>query len=217
MVVVLKCPQCDRLLEIPDQYRGQVGKCSTCGGRIEVPRRSRTWPIKSIGIACFGGLVFFVGGMLVARHPLFLSTTQAHDKNEVFSDASSNTKHSNLSGLTEYPNEITFEEIKLYSLRSTELQWKDFGLSLYGKRVTWTGSVLGAEAVHTSAGERFKVQVHMSFRNQSGIAGFVTLNASEEMARSVSVGQKVQFTGAISVVTRHDSTCIFVLSDCQFV
>lgn len=36
-MVTLACPKCQKELHIPDQYRGQTGRCKHCGASIKVP------------------------------------------------------------------------------------------------------------------------------------------------------------------------------------
>jgi hypothetical protein len=36
-MIELPCPACGQVLHIPDQYAGQSGRCTHCGGPVQVP------------------------------------------------------------------------------------------------------------------------------------------------------------------------------------
>lgn len=40
MPVRVRCPDCEKVLKLPDAARGKVAKCSGCGGRVRVPKGS---------------------------------------------------------------------------------------------------------------------------------------------------------------------------------
>lgn len=46
-MVELNCPKCGKTLRIPDEYRGQTGKCNGCGTAISVPGLVAPPPIYS--------------------------------------------------------------------------------------------------------------------------------------------------------------------------
>ena len=35
-MIEYRCPHCERVLKIPDEYLGKSGKCNHCGGKIVV-------------------------------------------------------------------------------------------------------------------------------------------------------------------------------------
>ena len=41
MPVKVRCPECEKVLTLPDQARGKVAKCSNCEARVPVPRGSK--------------------------------------------------------------------------------------------------------------------------------------------------------------------------------
>ncbi len=43
-MIDVRCPQCGKSLQVPDQYAGQQGRCSGCGGPITVPVLQSTAP-----------------------------------------------------------------------------------------------------------------------------------------------------------------------------
>lgn len=72
-MVTVKCQACGKFLEIPEEYRGQTGKCNVCGGAIAVPK-SNNKPVPAWKMGClyaFLALMFigFVGSLLEKGSP----------------------------------------------------------------------------------------------------------------------------------------------------
>ncbi|MEO1996365.1 MAG: hypothetical protein ABGZ17_13940, partial [Planctomycetaceae bacterium] len=44
MPVRVRCPDCEKVLKLPDAARGKVAKCSGCGGRVRVPSGQSSKP-----------------------------------------------------------------------------------------------------------------------------------------------------------------------------
>lgn len=69
-MVELSCPSCGKTLRIPDEYRGQNGKCNRCGGVVHVTAATAMKPVPKWKIGCLNGcaaiaLVFVVGSCAI--------------------------------------------------------------------------------------------------------------------------------------------------------
>ena len=81
-MIKYNCPNCGRLLQIPEKYAGTRGTCNYCGHMVKVPARgfpieegrTRAWYSKKlgVGIAVLASAIALSGLVYVYRRPLSL-------------------------------------------------------------------------------------------------------------------------------------------------
>lgn len=72
-MVELNCPTCGKTLRIPDEYRGQTGKCNACGAALLVPKSNVApvpkWKIGCLNVCAVLAMVFVVIGIFAPKPP----------------------------------------------------------------------------------------------------------------------------------------------------
>ena len=95
---------------------------------------------------------------------------------------------------------------------ATSIQWSDFTKPLKGQRVQWSGWIVEARQ-KTFGG--YEVWIDMDPPNTPLSVQDVSFDVTAEVARSLSKGQRVAFTGTITSIVDVFSSCQINLKDAR--